>query len=230
MVGLRERKKQQTRDALIRTAHEMFVSRGYEQTRVEEIANAVDVSERTFFRYFAVKEDVVFALQEMVQERYYQAFLARPAAEPPLVALRCALDDGWRVIGESIAEVTPVELHLQMWQLIETTPALIAVQLRRGIQMEEQLASAVAERTQVDTAVDPRPRVLAAAFCGVLRAAMQKWGQSGDTTIDGAQRQVGEYLDQLQHSFASGWADGSEKQSATGRRQTDQQTGTAATA
>ena len=207
MAGLRELKKQQTRDALIRAAHELFVSRGYEATTVEEIASTVDVSERTFFRYFAGKEDVVFALQESVHDRYFALFDARPAHEPPLVALRAALDEVWESVGESVAEVIPIELHLRMWQLVETTPALIAVQSWRSVDMEERLSRAVAERTGVDVEADPRPRVLVAAFFGVLRVAMQQWGHSGDATVTGARQQARTFLDQVPSVFEPGWGE-----------------------
>ena len=54
----RERKKRQTRDALVHAALKLFDAKGYEHTAVREITDAVDVSERTFFRYFANKEDL----------------------------------------------------------------------------------------------------------------------------------------------------------------------------
>ncbi|WP_308405717.1 TetR family transcriptional regulator [Streptomyces tardus] len=206
LAGLRELKKQQTRDALIRAAHELFVSRGYETTTVEEIASAVDVSERTFFRYFAGKEDVVFALQETVEELFLTLLRNRPAHEPPLAALRATLEQVLERVGESVAAVIPIDLHLRMWQLIETTPALIAVQSWRSLETEEQLARAIAERAGTSVEDDQRPRVLVGAFFGVLRIAMQQWGQSEDATVTGAMRQARSFLDHIPSVFEPGWA------------------------
>lgn len=207
MAGLRELKKQQTRDALILAAHELFVAQGYEATTVEEIASRVEVSERTFFRYFAVKEDVVFALQEEAHARFSELLRGRPDHEPPLVALRAALEEILENVAEAITEIVSMDLHIRMWQLMETTPSLLAAQLWRSIAMEEQLADVVAERAGVDVWTDPRPRTLVAVFFGVLRTAMQEWARSGDASLDGARARLCTFLDQIPSVFESDWAE-----------------------
>src|SRR2546423_10957192 len=88
--GLRERKKQRTRDALVDAAFEVCRRKGFEATTIDEIAEAVELAPRTFFRYFESKEDVALTLQDKQFEALYAAFAARPAHEPVLSALRHA--------------------------------------------------------------------------------------------------------------------------------------------
>src|SRR5256714_941819 len=88
--GLRERKKQRTRDALVDAAFALFRRKGFEATTIDEIADAVDVSPRTFFRYFESKEDVALTLLDLQFSTIYEEFAARPAHEPVLTALRHA--------------------------------------------------------------------------------------------------------------------------------------------
>src|SRR5215831_17723442 len=88
--GRRERKKQHTRDALIRAALELFAAKGYDGTAVREITDAVDVAERTFFRYFASKEDLVLSFVRDGMTAFAEALAARPAEEEPLTAARHA--------------------------------------------------------------------------------------------------------------------------------------------
>nr|WP_206324025.1 TetR family transcriptional regulator [Streptomyces sp. HNM0574] len=202
---MRERKKQRTRDALIRAAQELFVTRGYDATTVDEIADAVDVSQRTFFRYFASKEEVAFALHSLIDERYLAAVRERPPGEPPAEVLRRTLDETWQSIGEAIQEIVPLRIHMQMWQIIETTPSLVAAHLRNSVEMEEQLAAEIARREGVDLDEDPHPRVLVAAYVGVMRAAGRRWGASGEITVESARRSVESYVDHLTPALGEDW-------------------------
>ncbi|WP_411126219.1 TetR family transcriptional regulator [Streptomyces sp. x-19] len=207
-TGLRERKKQRTRDALIRAALELFTERGYEATTIDEIAEAVDVSQRTFFRYFANKQDVVFAVQDMVEARFLQELRARPADEPPLPALRGAVLTAWDDIGDAIASVIPVDLHMRAFRMIESTPALVAAHLRRSTELEEQIAELIARREGLDVDVDPRPRVLVAAFSGVMRVAGKVWGEGHDCSVAGIRELTRSYLDHMGPAIETDWRTG----------------------
>ncbi|MFF3604733.1 TetR family transcriptional regulator [Streptomyces sp. NPDC002463] len=205
--GLRERKKQRTRDALIRVALELFTRHGYEATTVDEIVDAVEVSQRTFFRYFSSKEEAVFAVQQMAEERYVHALGQRPPDEPPMDAMRNAVLSAWDTIGEAIEEVVPVDLHLRTYRMIESTPALLAVHLRRSTEMEETIARIIAAREGLDVDEDPRPRIAVAAFSGVMRVAGQMWGRGTDGSLEAIRALTERYLDQLGPALAPRWRD-----------------------
>ncbi|MFE5831315.1 TetR/AcrR family transcriptional regulator [Streptomyces sp. NPDC056488] len=206
-TGLRERKKQRTRDALIRVALELFTAQGYERTTVDEIVEAVEVSQRTFFRYFSSKEEVAFAVQQMVEERFVRSLEQRPPAEGPLDAMRNAVLSSWDTIGEAITAVVPVELYLRTFRLIESTPALLAVHLRRSTEMEETIARIIAEREGVDVDADPRPRIAVAAFSGVMRVTGQMWGRGTDQSLEAIRALTEQYLDHLGPALTPHWRD-----------------------
>ncbi|MFD3438006.1 TetR/AcrR family transcriptional regulator [Streptomyces sp. NPDC058685] len=204
-TGLRARKKQLTRDALVRAALELFTTKGYEQTTVDEIADTVDVSQRTFFRYFTSKEEVAFAVQEVVEAHFIEAVRERPAQEGPFEAMRNAVLDGWNTIGEAIAEIVPVELHMRSYLMIESTPALLAVHLRRSADLEETIAQLIAEREGLDVDADPRPRVAVAALSGVMRVTGRLWGQGEDWSPEAIRSLTATYLDRLKPALADDW-------------------------
>jgi AcrR family transcriptional regulator len=86
--GLRERKKQQTRDTIARVALELFAERGYDQTTLAEIADAADVSTRTIFAYFQSKEDILFCDEPAFLEQLKHALEQRPSGVTTIDALR----------------------------------------------------------------------------------------------------------------------------------------------
>jgi AcrR family transcriptional regulator len=194
LTGLRQRKKQRTREALARAAAELFTARGYEATTVDAIAERVDVSQRTFFRYFSGKEDAAFVIEELVGDRLADAVAARPADEAPLLALGNALMETWQDLAVALDEIVPVELHMRMYQLVESTPALLAGRHRRQTRLEQRITEVVARREGLDPHADPRPRVLVAAFGGVVRTASHTMAGSPDASPEAVRRAFEEHL------------------------------------
>ena len=91
-AGLRERKKRAVKAALEQTALRLFMEKGYENTTVEEISEAVDVSTRTFFRYFATKDEVLFAHQAERLAALRGFFSERPADAPLADTVQAVVD------------------------------------------------------------------------------------------------------------------------------------------
>ncbi|MFF4499589.1 TetR family transcriptional regulator [Streptomyces sp. NPDC001401] len=205
METLRERKKQRTRDALLRAAVELFTTRGYEETTVDDIAEAVDVSQRTFFRYFAGKEEAALALQELAVARFVEAVRERPADEAPMEALRQAVLEGWDTLHEVIEAVVPIELYLRMYRVIESTPVLLAAHLRRNEETEDTIARVLAEREGLDVDADPRPRLAVAVFGGVMRVTERQWSTGEDFSVEAMRALTISYLEQVGPALTESW-------------------------
>jgi AcrR family transcriptional regulator len=172
LAGLRERKKQRTRLALIDAALDLFLAKGYEATTIDEIVAAVDVSQRTFFRYFATKEDVVTGFLSEYDQVLLEALAARPPGERPFTALFESL----RVALRTIAESDPAEgaRFRRVRQVIEATPALMAAQMARYSASAEALAAEIARREDVDLEHDLRPRIVVAFYLAAVKVAFEE--------------------------------------------------------
>jgi AcrR family transcriptional regulator len=92
-AGLRERKKQRTREAIVDAALRLFDERGFEQTTIADIAEAADIAPRTFFGYFPSKEDVVFADFPEQLEALSRRLRERDEDETAIDALRAVIRD-----------------------------------------------------------------------------------------------------------------------------------------
>lgn len=206
--GLRELKKQRTRDALLRAALELFTTRGFEQTTVDEIADTVGVSQRTFFRYFASKEDAALFVTRLLHAHYVDAVRERPADEAPLEALRRAATEHWDSVGEAVGQIVPLELHLRSYRTIESTPALLAVHLRRSTEVEEEVARVIARREGLDVDADPRPRLVVAMFGAVIRVTERRWSVGGDLGITALRDLTAAHLDQMGPALSGSWRTG----------------------
>jgi AcrR family transcriptional regulator len=172
--GLRERKKQQTRDALANAAFDLFARKGFEATTVDEIADEVMVSPRTFFRYFASKEDVALQAIDQQYSAVFAAFDARPPDEPVMTALRNAAVAVLRACeaGESSL---PAERLVCLSRLMSASPALAGASLEMCGSRVDELAGKVAARMGVASGADPRPTLVAAVAMSAVQTAAGAW-------------------------------------------------------
>lgn len=201
-VGLRERKKARMRESLMESALQLFHENGYQRTTTEEIASRVGVSQRTFFRYFNSKEDVVLEAVEDVDEHLFAALLARPAEEPPFTALRNAMLDHWGYLEEE-----SLRFRGSAMGLVTESPELIEVNVRYCHRRQNRLARAVGERTGADPDVDPRPGILAAVFLAALNTGHQAWCESGSRSTDDLVQVFLHRLDLVPETVACPWGE-----------------------
>jgi AcrR family transcriptional regulator len=163
-LGLRERKKARTRAAIQRHALRLFREQGYDATTVSQIAEAADVSESTFFRYFATKEAV--ALWDEFDPLVVAAFLSQPADARPIPAMRAA--------ARAVFGQLSIEDHAELRQrvgLVLSVPELRAASFEQLGPTLGMLGDAVAERAgrrPDDLAV----RAVVGAVIGVWMAAV----------------------------------------------------------
>ncbi len=148
MTGLRERKKERTRRELEEAAHRLFRERGYEQTTVEDIAEVVGVSARTFFRYFDSKEAVLLGDWRAQLGSLSALILARPKDE--------SLLDSARALSLGIATMMEAdrERHRFVKQIVASSAR--AGDYERTVllpEFERTVVAALALRMQVDLAV-----------------------------------------------------------------------------
>lgn len=166
-MGLREEKKTQVRAQLATAAMRLFKKRGFDAVTVDEIALAVKVSRRSFFRYFPTKEAVFFARRADQTERL-KALLAAPSAgEAPFETVRRAL-------------LTLADDHVEHREqiLIEHDIAADAPQLvARDLELDRVVARMFA--ATLARADAGKARLTAAALIGMLRVVIEDWVASG---------------------------------------------------
>ena len=168
-TGLRERKKQATRVALHEAALRLVAERGLDAVSIDDIAARADVSPRTFFNYFSSKDDAVIGLDPEASSGQIERFLARPADETPLGALRAVSRQQADEMSED-TELWPLRLTV-----IDAHPALLARLAAAFGQSERALAQAIAERTGSRFGADAYPTLLAGVSGVVMRTALHRW-------------------------------------------------------
>ena len=164
-MGLRERKRQQTRRELIDAAMRLFEKKGYEQTTVAEIASTAGVSTKTFFNYFASKDEVLFphlsgridAAVALIEQRRP----GDPIAEVVVAAMQ-------HMLADALTDEVDGGLAAVRLPMIMSVPAVQAATLHRYFLAEKRLAEAL-HRTYPDAL---QPAAAAAVIGGVMGAAI----------------------------------------------------------
>jgi AcrR family transcriptional regulator len=173
------------RGRLVQAAMALYLERGYEQTTVAGIAQRAGLSERTFFRHFADKREVLFAGSETLQELMVSAVAGAPAGATPLDAVAAAL-----------AATAPGFDERRDWSrqrqaVIDANPALQERELIKMARLAGALGAALRERG----VTEPAASLTAEAGVAVFKVAFERWvGQDGP---DGLATLVRESLDQL---------------------------------
>ncbi|MFD0205164.1 MULTISPECIES: TetR/AcrR family transcriptional regulator [Saccharothrix] len=170
--GLRDRKKRQTRTALGHAAVRLVAERGLDHVTVEDISAAADVSPRTFFNYFAGKEEAVLGPDPEAGPRLRARVLAQPAGLSTAAAVRAAL------LEEVAAELADDrELWLLRMRVVQQHPVLLAKLFSGGEALERDLVAGIAERVGLP-ADDTYPLLLAAAAGAAFRVAVTRWSST----------------------------------------------------
>ncbi|GAA4375102.1 TetR family transcriptional regulator [Actinomadura verrucosospora] len=174
-MPLRERKKLRTRRAIQDHALRLFGERGYDETTVEQIAAAAEISPSTFFRYFPTKEDVV--VTDEYDPIMAEVMRGQPAGLSPIEALRATLREMLPVMYETDLDV--VNARLRLTAQVPALRARTFEALREGT--FAMLTDVVGHRTgrRPD---DPDVQTFSWAVLGVLQAAMYQWMEGRATT------------------------------------------------
>jgi AcrR family transcriptional regulator len=168
-LGLRQRKKLETRARIAGAAQRLFAERGFDPVTVAEVARAADVSEGTVFNYFPTKEDLFYSGMEAFEADLVDAVRRRPSGEPALGAFRRF------VLGrlDRLAAEETAELVAQAARLVGASRAL-QVREREIVAAATDALAALVAREAGAAATDAEPAAAAAALMGVQRALVAR--------------------------------------------------------
>jgi AcrR family transcriptional regulator len=168
--GLRERKKQQTREALSWAALRLAVERGLGNVLVEDIAAEAGVSPRTYNNYFSSKAEAIAWRHLDRARRIADLLRARPAGEPLWESITCA------VVAQAAGErASPEPEWIAGVRLMLSEPELQGEFLKAGVAAERECAAVIAERTGSDADRDLYPRLVAAAIGAAIQVTSEQW-------------------------------------------------------
>jgi AcrR family transcriptional regulator len=160
-----------SRGRLQEAALALFAARGFDQTTAAEIASQAGLTERTFFRHFADKREVLFGGSALLQERIVAGVAGAPAADGPLDAVSQGLDAAAIMLGEFRRD-----LSRQRQAVIADNPELRERELAKLADYAAAVAAALRQRG----VSEPQATLAAEAGMTVLRVALQRWASEDD--------------------------------------------------
>ncbi len=198
MSGLRESKKQRTRETIAQAAADLFQEHGFESVTIDEIARAADVSRQTVFNYFPTKEQMLFDREEEVG----RALVALVADVPDGTALVAAFRGHTRAFWERFGAVlaSGADTH-GFWEIVQASPALRDYAEASSGRQARSVGDALA-LTWGRPAGDPMCQALARALCGV-NAAFLMSGLGRLTDGEDPATVVGETISQSSEAYAA---------------------------
>jgi AcrR family transcriptional regulator len=170
-MGRRERKKLETRRALASAALRLAVEKGPDQVTIEEIADAADVSIRTFFNYFSSKEEAIIGHDAEGRAAMVQRLLDRPADEAPFTAVANVVRS-WFEDAESW-----VDERALRHQLVREHPSLLPRHLAALHDLERSLLDGLAQRMGVEVGTSLYPALVVTASVNAMRVTLAWWDQ-----------------------------------------------------
>ena len=181
-VSRRERKKLATRRLLRRAALDLVAEHGFSNVTVEDIAEAADVSARTFFNYFASKEAALFGTDPDRLAVLRGRLAHEMPGEPVLDVLRAVLAGDAQAVADELRALggDPADWVRRMKEA-HADPHLRAARAAQMAMVERAITEGLAERLGTDPDRDPYPGLLAATAAAAVRTSMSYWAGSGGT-------------------------------------------------
>jgi AcrR family transcriptional regulator len=168
-LGLRERKKQRSRELIADTARRLFAEQGFEAVPVSEIAREAEVSEATVFNYFPTKEDLLYYRMEAFEEELLASIREREPGESVIRAFGRFVATPRGLLAASDPE--RVEYLAAITRVITDSPALLAREQQIYAKYTDALARLLADETDASVG-DLDPWVVARALIGLHQAAV----------------------------------------------------------
>jgi AcrR family transcriptional regulator len=178
-IGLRERKRRETRAALSLAAIRLCVQRGWENVTVDDIAAAATVSPRTFRNYFSTKAEAIAAAHLERMLRIADELLDRPASEPLWTAMTNSVAVQFEPPARKSETLQDAKQWLDRIRFIVTEPAIHGEVLKASAVAQVELAKVIAERVGVQRGNALYAQVAAAVTIAVIGTVMDRWLRDG---------------------------------------------------